>query len=869
MGASPGAQREADRTRRILLGLFFLSGACGLVYEVVWMRMLTLVFGATAYATSTILASFFAGLALGGFLFGRLIDRRGDALVTYAVLEGGIGVSAFLMPLALSGLTDLYVVAARGLELGYVGLTVLRFVGSFAVLLIPATLMGGTLPVVVRYFARVPETLGRNVGWLYAVNTLGAVVGTLSAGFFLILMIGAREATYVAATVNLAIAASVLILSRREGSRPTPRGGRASDARDDMWHPGGGKPAVAARMALMAVGVAGFCALALEVLWTRALVFFLDNSTHAFTTMLTAFLLGIALGSALFARHIDARSRPLSWLGGLQVLIGISAVAALPILGHSTPVLQSMAEAPLDAGLFWRWTGMRFVVSLSVMLLPTLLMGMTFPLAAKICASRMDRVGAALGQVYAVNTVGGVGGALAAGFVLLPLVGLQSSVLLMAAVSAIMGGALVAFDPAWARVGAARALVAMVMPVLGAVAFVVGRGSLVLTSFIEGLDSTEVLAYEEGVGATVKVFRDDQGARYLSIDGFPVAGTSLGLHDAQKALGNLPMLLSNVPSARVNLIGFGAGGASWGVLQYDVSRVDCVELVPAVVDAADWFSEVNHGVLNEPRFNLIVGDGRNHALISDRTYDVISIDATSPKMAGNGSLYTLDFYELLADRLSVNGIAVQWVPIHLLSDREVRMTIKTFMMVFPHTTLWFSAIRHHALLVGSREALQIDLASLTEKLVRRGVRAELAPLQVDDTMDVLGWFVAGEGALAPYVAEARVNSDNHPYLEFAPAMAYFASTGYLVQNLLNFRELRESPLPWVADLGETPAEVAAVESRIRRRFDATQHSINGDVLYYLGRYEEAQRAYEMALSIDPGDKNWAHPAWRGVVRPDR
>jgi tetratricopeptide (TPR) repeat protein len=149
------------------------------------------------------------------------------------------------------------------------------------------------------------------------------------------------------------------------------------------------------------------------------------------------------------------------------------------------------------------------------------------------------------------------------------------------------------------------------------------------------------------------------------------------------------------------------------------------------------------------------------------------------------------------------------------------------------------------------------------------VRAELAPLQVDNELDVLGWFVAGEDALEPYVAGARVNTDNHPYLEFAPAMAYFASTGYLVQNLLSFRELRESPIPWVVSTGETPAQVAAVEARIRRRFEATQHSINGDVLYYLGRHEQARRAYDTALSIDPGDKNWAHSVWEGVQRPER
>lgn len=367
--------RREEGIRLGVVVLFFLSGACSLVYEVVWMRMLTLVFGATAFATSAILSSFFAGLAIGSLYFGRIADRRRhNPLVLYALLEAGVGVCAFLMPVVFSALSHVYVALARGLELGFYPLSVVRFVLSFAVLLVPTTLMGGTLPVIVKYFTRRGDRVGWDVGRVYAVNTLGAVVGTVLAGFFLILFLGVREAAYAAGAVNLVIAAVAYGLSRMV---PFARPQQARTPGLAQGIPGAGPPAVppeaelpgaapdaasapplpppasapavpagtlsppppasapavpagAARLALWAVGLSGFCALALEVLWTRSLVFFLDNSTHAFTTMLTAFLLGIALGSALIARFIDRRRSPVALFGAIEVLIGVSALLAIP-----------------------------------------------------------------------------------------------------------------------------------------------------------------------------------------------------------------------------------------------------------------------------------------------------------------------------------------------------------------------------------------------------------------------------------------------------------------------------------------------------------------------------------------------------------
>jgi len=515
-----------------------------------------------------------------------------------------------------------------------------------------------------------------------------------------------------------------------------------------------------------------------------------------------------------------------------------------------------MAGVSLDSLLPWKWMAARFVNSLAVMLVPTVLMGMAFPLAARIYTRRLGSVGTSLGNIYAINTMGGVLGSAIAGFVLIPVVGVQNSVVLIAAVNAAMGVVLILAEPGLTRAG--RNVSA---GVAGAVFLVAGGalltgGKLVLTSYYEGKETGAVLSYEEGIGATVKVYRDIYGDRIISINGFPVAGEPPEYQDAQKALAHFPLLLSEASSPRVLIIGFGAGGTSWSVLQHDVASVDCVELVPAVPRAAHFFPTVNHGVLDEPKYNLILNDGRNHVMVTDKEYDVISIDATSPKMAGNGSLYALDFYELLKERLSGDGIVAQWIPHHLLSDGEVKMTARSFMTAFPHATLWFSPLRQNAVLIGTKDELWIDYRRVEAAFADEVIRQELASVNVADPVGFLSGFLMGEDALADYVGGIGDNTDNHPVLEFTPALSYFLADAFRLRNVFDFREGRETILPWLVNLGDTEEEVAAVREAIQRRFDAVGFSINGDIALVLGERERAIAEYSQALTVDPLERNW-------------
>ena len=802
----------------IILILFFFSGASALVYEVVWMKMLTVVFGATALAISTTLASFMAGLALGNYWFGRLVDRSHRPLLIYALLEFGIGIFAFIMPAIFSLLDSIYISVYQDITQNYIGLSLIRFVLSFVVLIIPTTLMGGTLPVITRFLFRRSGHLGERISQLYSVNTLGAVVGTFAAGFFLIAALGIHEAAYLAGVINLLIAAVMVALDRKYSAKSEENNQNSIVASDTLTGSNQSNQLFTprlARLALWAIGISGFCSLAYEVLWVRALVFILDNTSHAFTTMLSAFLFGLALGSLVVARWVDSTRRLFIIFGIVEVFIGFFALLSIPVFGNLGASLGGASD--YTATNQWLWVLTRFGRSFFMMLIPTVLMGMTIPIATRFYAKGKAGVGKAVGRVFAVNTMGGVLGSFLAGFLLIPLIGISNSIMLIAAINAAIGIALMLAEPVMKYRNRLKMVAANAALIVTALAVLLSYGQLMFISPTERATMQNVLYYEEGVGATVKVYQDVFLDKTLSIDGFPVAGTTQRHQDGQKSLGNMPLLLSQVDQPGVSIIGFGAGGSSWAATLYDTSSIETVELVPAVLEAARFFPEINHGVLDDPQLNIITGDGRNYLLLTDKTYDIISVDATSPKSAGSGSLYTEEFYQLCRQRLSQDGLMLQWLPFHLLSEEELKMTARTFLQVFPHASLWFSFQRNYFLLVGTQQPLSLDFQRLVSLISQEGIQQELEPLGINDAYDVLACFMMDEETLSGYVAGARLNTDNHPYLEFEPSIAYFLIEEYIEKNISAIAPLRQSIWPYLVNVGQTVSEIQSVKDELERR----------------------------------------------------
>ena len=808
----------------LILTVFFISGACGLVYEVVWLKMLSVVFGSTALATTIILAAFMGGLAIGNYRFGRLADRAERPLRLYAWLELGIGLFAFIMPLILGLLDDVYIFAYQNFTSSYLWLSLVRLIMSFMVLLVPTFLMGGTLPVLVRFLFSRFGGLGYRVSQLYFINTIGAAFGTIVTGFLLVAVLGINQSAYLAGALNLTIALVFFILDTNQPKSVLEMGAASTGfSTAPVDSPTEAYPSGVRRLALWAIGVSGFCSLAYEVLWTRALIYLLDNTAQAFTTMLAAFLIGIALGSLIVSRWIDRSRHLLLAFSVAEIMIGLLALLSIPIFGNLGAALGAdWGNAYYPTSNQWVWALFRFMRSFIVMLLPTLLMGIALPLAVKIYSGGTGGAAAGVGKSLAVNTLAGVAGSFGAGFLLIPGLGVFKSVVVVAALNVTVGLVLLSSLPAWRLRKKVAASLGAGLSYVVTLAILISYGGFMFSSPIERENMAGVLYYNEGIGATVKVYQDYFMNKSISIDGFPVAGTITRHVDAQKSLGHLPLLLTQNPHPSVGIIGFGAGGSSWAAMQYDTADVDCIELLPAVLEAAEFIPEVNHGVMTDPRLELIFADGRNHMLVTDKTYDIISVDATSPKSSGSGSLYTMEFYQLCQQKLAADGLMIQWLPYHLLSEEDVKMTARTFQQVFPHASLWFSFQRHYYILVGTQQELEIDFQQLSAWTSRANIQDELVPLGIKDAYDVLACFILDEHSLAQYSAGSRLNTDNHPYLEYAPNSAYLVIDNSVRQNLKAIAPLRQSVCPYVVNTGATPSQSQLVELDLLKRMMTTR-----------------------------------------------
>src|SRR5438093_859045 len=395
----------------IALLCFFLSGAAGLIYEVVWTRMLTQIFGNTTYAIATVLSAFMAGLALGSYWFGRIADQGKNDFLLYGILEAGVGIYGFLVPWLFKLGQMVYNPLFRLNDSYPLVFNLLLFFLAFIFLVLPTMLMGATLPVLSRFFVRSFSHLGRRVGDLYATNTLGAVLGCGFAGYYLIPTLGMRTTIFVAAVLNLTIAALILVVELTRVKEPVASALPATEAVDSNPV---AAPSWLGWVLLVCFGLSGFSAMIYENAWTRALTLVVGSSVYSFTTMLLTFLVGLATGGFLFARFMGESSVKVSTFGAIELWVGLTALATIPLFEKLPLIFIRLLHAFGDTFSLFLYS--QVFLSSMVMFLPTLFFGMTFPLVARLFTQSLYRVGSSVGIAYAANTVGAILGAFAGGF---------------------------------------------------------------------------------------------------------------------------------------------------------------------------------------------------------------------------------------------------------------------------------------------------------------------------------------------------------------------------------------------------------------------------------------------------------------------
>lgn len=845
-----------------ILVLFILSGFCGLVYQVAWLRMLTLTFGSTVYAVSTLLTAFMGGLALGSAGIGRLTPRIRRPLLVYGLLELAIGVYGLCTPWMFKALDDLYILIYVHVTPGASSFAMLRFAMAMAVLIVPTMLMGGTLPVLARFVIRRREQAGAGAGVLYFANTAGAVLGCFAAGFLLVPMLGLRNAILVAAVLNGLVFVFAALLSRQFGEpldvplaepRPTPA---ATDAT-----PGDGG---LRRLFFVFFFLTGMASLAYEVYWTRILVLYLGSSVYAFSVMLVVLLLGLALGSLLCAPLSD-RLKPTAlafWFGLVELGIGMAILVQVHQFKGLSEMMGNLGAA-LGEPSYVKMITVFFLATIQVLLVPTVLMGASFPLAAKAVSGALRRVGRDLGDLYGVNTLGAIVGSFAGGFILIPLLGVQWSMGVTAALNVAVGGVALLT----ARRGRGGLLWLAPLPVALVLGYVLLFNGLytpdqVLTSagVFNHRGIAEVIHFEEDAQATITVetVRDTRGDwRSISLNGVNVAGTSIDLLAVQKMQGHLPLLVHGDARAVLH-IGFGSGGTAHAVSRYpNVEHIRVAEISPGVIrTSAEYFKDINHTFwLEDERVKITYCDGRNFVLAAPQMFDVILSDSIHPRYSGNGSLYTKEYYELCRSKLNPGGIVSQWLPFYSLTDENLRMIFKSFQSVFPETYVFYvnSTINPFTVVLGRVAGEKINVERMAELLAIPSVRADLEDVGQTDPVLILDNFLFGRGELERYVQGVPYHTDDWPAVEYFSSRLLSRSWSWRdnFDVLLGYREPVLPLLEWGGmDAGERERITAGLE----RSYEATGHNLAGQSLVLHGEQEACLERFAEALALNPNDR---------------
>ena len=723
----------------LLPALLLGSGFSALVYQVLWLRLLGLVFGVTVHAASTVLAAFMGGLAIGSLLSGRIADRVRVPLRWLGGVELMIAASALATPWLLDALEAVYRAAYPSVS-GQPGvLTMLRFAGSISALIIPTAFMGATMPFALRAASETAPS-GTRISVLYAANTAGALFGAWLTGYHLVSGIGIGRSFQLAAAINVVVGCIALLWPR---SSPDASARTTADA--DRIIRSAYPFARADRYAVLVVAAAsGFVGLALEVIWFRTLVMFLAATTYVFTIVLAIVLGGIAAGSAIMAPLLRHQRDWVARLGVLQAAIAITAVA-------------SLAAQAWTYSRGWRTSAVLQGSALTV--LPTmLLMGAAFPVAVH-CWLRNDdapspRVGHRAGLFYMTNLLGAIAGAVAAGFLLIPRLGIRWSLVVVSSVGLVSAIVVLA-------VVSRRRRPAIVWA-LGSVTLFVAIASVLPDPLSAALarryGGERLLWREEGVQTTVTVQQSDT-QRVLYLDGLHQTNDSAGMVAVHAQIGTLAMAIHNDPK-RALVVGLGGGATAGSVARFSTASVDVVELSPGVVRAADWFRHINGDVVRRPNVTLRVDDGRNYLLLTGNRYDVITADIIQPFHAGAGSLYSVEYFRLARRALQEGGVMLQWIGQRTKS--HYHLIARTFLEAFPHATAWAGG----SLIVGSVEPLRLSRESFEKRLADPEIGPVLRAAGLTSFAALLALYAAGPDDLKRFVGDGPVLSDDRPLVEY-------------------------------------------------------------------------------------------------------
>ena len=839
----------ALKKERIVVVLFFLSGASGLIFETICTRLLTYTFGNTAHAVSTVVSAFLGGLALGAFLIGRWADTRSAPLLLYGKLELLAGIYYLLIPRLFGMLTQAYVALCGRHPLGPAELLWARIGLSALVVLPPTILMGGTLPALASFIATNSRSIGSDINRFYSWNTLGAALGTLASTYVLMAYLGVSGSLMLCTGIDVLIFLLTIVVGSdrapQEDVRPIEVAVPPTQATEPVRSFPGLLP--------VAAFLTGALGLAYEVVWTHVLAFWVGNTVYAFGLMLFVFLIGLGWGARLVARRWQ---EPAGWgfaLAAAQLLLALTVMLTLPLwaripavfehpavglaiglgglvaarvallrrekrLNHSSQLRKALKVLYLlallalilliwrrdDTAIFLLQEAVRFLCAFYLLIAPALLLGMSLPLLINLYTLESRRTGAAVGRVYAANTLGAICGSLLAGFLVLPRLGSLVTLRAAATVNCALG-VLFLMTLASPRTPRRTALAVVSALLVAACWLAPGswdarRMSSGAYAYFQPFQVDDVLFLKEDIqGGLTTVVR--QGPVNVLLSNGKFQGDNRGEVHAQIRFALIPMLFTH-DFDNALVIGLGTGNTLRSVSRFPFHRIDVAELAPQIVEASrQWFQDVNGDVFDrDPRVRLHIADGRNFLLLSPRRFDLITAEISSIWISGEADLYNKEFYEICRAHLTDRGVLQQWVQIHHMRTQDLLVILNTAAQVFPHVA--FIQGPHQGLLIASASPLTVDYRRLREFDSDAGIQQELRTIGVPSTASLLGELVlygdsmrAALASPSPGTGATRVSTDLHPYLEYQTPKGNALSYNTVPVNLRFLAQYRPPLLP--------------------------------------------------------------------------
>lgn len=767
--------RSMNRIPQFLLFVvLFFSGVSALIYQIVWIRKFGLVFGVDVFTMATVLSAFMGGLALGSLIFGRLVDKVKSPLRLFMLLEFGIGLFAILFPFTFKGLINFYTPIIQKFGLSDYSGQIVKFIFSFAYLLIPTILMGGTLPVIFKYFVKQLKNLGWHVSSLFAINNLGAVIGCFFAGFVLIKTFGLTTSLYIAASINLINAIIVfLVFKNIPGQKGSPGDDKdTSDTGDENNKLS--KPLL--RLVLWIFAIEGFATLAYEVIWTRIFIgFSFDKTTYFSSVIVLGFVFGLSLGSFLISKWVDKRKNLVTLLASLEILIGFVSLVLLMLFSNLSLTLN------LERSVFDPWMkiiGKEYFIFFLILVFPATLTGMVYPIVSKLYADNIEKLGNRMGMIGFLDTIGSVLGSFVAGFILIPLIGVVMSFITIVILNVILGVLLLCFEQVMNRklkiiLLSVTALISVVLllktPDKKYFSWWDKSRYELWSNFVE-----KVYFYHEGVDATVTL-RQYHAFIALNINGHNTAYTSVKDQIVNRMLGYIPYMVHPLPK-RAMVIGFGLGYTVESLLQPEIDTVDIAEICTGVIKSGLTMNWWNNAALKDPKVHMYPEDGRGFLFKTRARYDIITSNAVHPRLSNN--IYTQDFYELCKSRLNKRGIMCQWATPNWINELEFKAQVKAFINVYKYCQLWYLN-EYSTILIGSEEPIKIDYQLISDRFKEVKVKDDLKNIMMTEPFEFVSQFSMEKDELVKYCENAPSNTDDYPIVEFSKTVNIAPDTSAL------------------------------------------------------------------------------------------